>query len=557
MRPLRLAGALRAIAVGIVIAALIDPGWHRARRAVDLVAVVATATTDSAQRARVEAAVPPEFAVSPIPTATTDVTVVVGATTLGEVPTHGRVIVLTPPAQSVSLGFTDVDMPPSVTMGTAVVVRVRGRVTHAATTGLRLALTDGAVTLDAVDLELPVRTAAFDTTLVALPTAAGAWPLRVTATTAHATASWDLLTTVRTTPWRVLVYDARASWLSTFVRRTLEADPRFVVAHRVATAPTVARVAGRPPASLAAADAFTAADVVVIGAPDALPDADVRAVARHLRSGGSVLLLVDSLGGHALRTLSGVERWREESGVATMRDGRGLRLTAARVVMPVVDAEDLEPVLSGDGRVGLFRRGVGRGSLWISTARDAWQFRDASRSDFATLWPQRLEDAALAALPPLDAALEHAVLRPGEVTRLVISADRPQAVAVVVDEHRVAIDSVGDRAFVAVTAPQTEGPHEVTVLGARDSVRLPLVVRADARRDRAPDEALLRAWAEATGGTTLPLDALDALGERLRTIGDADGGAARWHPFRSPWWLLVLSTALSGEWFLRRRHGLA
>jgi hypothetical protein len=33
--------------------------------------------------------------------------------------------------------------------------------------------------------------------------------------------------------------------------------------------------------------------------------------------------------------------------------------------------------------------------------------------------------------------------------------------------------------------------------------------------------------------------------------------AETWHPMRSAWWIIPFALALSGEWWLRRRRGLA
>jgi hypothetical protein len=67
---------------------------------------------------------------------------------------------------------------------------------------------------------------------------------------------------------------------------------------------------------------------------------------------------------------------------------------------------------------------------------------------------------------------------------------------------------------------------------------------------------LLSAWARATGGDTLPADAIDAMPATIARLAAGAGTPARWHPMRSPWWLLVLGLALSAEWALRRRRGL-
>ncbi len=65
----------------------------------------------------------------------------------------------------------------------------------------------------------------------------------------------------------VLVFDARPSWSSTFVRRAIEDDARFIVGYRARLAPSLS--AGTANGRLDAA-ALDLAAVVVIGGPDAL-----------------------------------------------------------------------------------------------------------------------------------------------------------------------------------------------------------------------------------------------------------------------------------------------
>src|SRR6185436_1633434 len=94
--------------------------------------------------------------------------------------------------------------------------------------------------------------------------------------------------------WTVLFHDPRPSWMSTFVRRSIERDSRFVVASRVATSRNVSASAGRPPAGLTDRRSLSVFDVIVVGAPDALSAADVASLEDFMRRrGGSVVLLVD------------------------------------------------------------------------------------------------------------------------------------------------------------------------------------------------------------------------------------------------------------------------
>jgi hypothetical protein len=541
--------ALRAVAVAVAVAGLVDPAITRPRSALREVAVVAVDPADTLLRARVVSALPAPVTVTSAPRATSDATIVLGARRIGEVPVAGRLIVLTPPAREAALYFEAVSVPPQVSLESAAAVRVRLHARNVTGRRVSLALLDGALTVAAVELVLPAPSAVIDTVLTALPQAAGPWALRVSARGGEAVAHWDALTQVQAAPWRVLVFDARAAWLSTFVRRALEADPRFSVTHRVVTAPGVSRAAGPAPASLTDVAQLAQADVVVIGAPDALDAAATRTLERYARSGGAVVLLVDSLGGAALRSLSGVATWRETQGVRTATDARGARLTSARRLAP-------DPSLPAVVEGSVYRAALGRGSVLVSAALDAWQFRDAARSDFALLWPQLIDDAALGTVRGLAAELDQAVLRPGDSLWLSVVATDGDALSLAMGDARRVLPTGPAYRRIGWTAPAAPGSYTLRVGRGTDTVALPLVVHEDARHDALPDEALLAAWANATGGSALPADSLTVLAARLDALM-APAGETSWHPMREPWWILVFALALGAEWYLRRRSGLA
>src|SRR5689334_23013002 len=110
------------------------------------------------------------------------------------------------------------------------------------------------------------------------------WPLAIGARTLHVQAvpvegestaidnQIDVAVDVATRRGSILIFDARPSWSSTFVRRALEDDPRFIVGHRARVAPalTVGTASARLDEQV-----LDATDVAVIGGPDALTAADV------------------------------------------------------------------------------------------------------------------------------------------------------------------------------------------------------------------------------------------------------------------------------------------
>ena len=145
------------------------------------------------------------------------------------------------------------------------------------------------------------------------PLAPGPRVLRVEATPgASEVALFDnALTTgvdVGTSRLPVLIFDARASWGSTFVRRALEDDARFLVEHRARLAPAI--VAGTANGRLEAR-ALDASAVLIVGGPDALTASDVTLIEQFVRvRGGTLVLLPDRApSGNVARLFTG--EWSE------------------------------------------------------------------------------------------------------------------------------------------------------------------------------------------------------------------------------------------------------
>src|SRR5207237_6844110 len=100
-------------------------------------------------------------------------------------------------------------------------------------------------------------------------------------------------------------------YLSTFVRRALEADRRFAVASRVVTSRNVSSAEGQAPSTLADPSLLELYDVIVVGAPAALTPGDVSGLEQFLRRrGGAVLLLYDAAPTRGVHDrLTGVTTW--------------------------------------------------------------------------------------------------------------------------------------------------------------------------------------------------------------------------------------------------------
>jgi len=99
----------------------------------------------------------------------------------------------------------------------------------------------------------------------------------------------DAAATIAAARLPILVFDARPSWSSTFVRRALEDDPRFAVEYRSRIAPAVS--AGTPNGRVDAS-ALDAVGAVIVGGPDALTSEDAGLLERYVRVRGGTLLLL-------------------------------------------------------------------------------------------------------------------------------------------------------------------------------------------------------------------------------------------------------------------------
>jgi hypothetical protein len=158
-------------------------------------------------------------------------------------------------------------------------IPVDAKVLVAGARGRRLSveLVDGDVVVDrrseVVDSDSALRTV----TLAYVPAVAGSTLLRVRARIEKTPLADSATTVVDATEDRfeVLFFYPRASWLSTFVRRGVERDPRFAVMHRVVTSRGVSNTGGAAPVALRDAQALSQYATIVIGAPEQLTEADV------------------------------------------------------------------------------------------------------------------------------------------------------------------------------------------------------------------------------------------------------------------------------------------
>lgn len=358
----------------------------------------------------------------------------------------------------------------------------------------------------------------------------------------------------------VLVFDVRPSWASTFARRALEDDPRFLVEHRVGLGPAVA--AGTRAGRLDA-HALNAASVAMIGSPDGLGASDVALLERFVRvRGGTLILLPDRQPtGPATRLFPGA--WTEQLDAAGSRIG-ALRASEMLRRSPASPFDVILGWAMGSPVIVLSPSGSGR--IVVSGAMDAWRYRDADGGAFDRFWRSLvLESAAMS--PALALEFESAVAAPGG------------QVPIVVRHRRMGAETTTD---VAATATCGAGSSEAVRLwpAGPDGVFTGTVAIDGGQPCRV--EVAVKDGAVATGGlavTTGAIQSVSAVMSKLESgvaqsggvVADAgeEGNVASSlagatastvptavGPMRSPWWMFPFVTCLGVEWWLRRRAGL-
>jgi hypothetical protein len=359
----------------------------------------------------------------------------------------------------------------------------------------------------------------------------------------------------------VLVFDPRPSWASTFVRRSLEDDPRFAVRHRARLGPSLD--AGTAGAALDAAT-LAAVAIAVVSAPDALSANDAVLLDRFVRErGGTLILLPDRApSGAAARLFSG--QWSEHLSPSPVEAGpfRATEILRAEAAAPG------EVVLAAfDGRPVVLVSPAGNGRIVVSGAIDAWRYRGGDGAGFDGFWRSLAAEFAEAGAA-LRMTLDQTIAAPGTDVNFTVrhfAMDTPlarSASAVVrcagAPPRIVRLWPSGPSgAFAGRAAAEGEGACTV-VATAGDDARASggFSVMASPARGVSATLAGLERYAVSTGGHVVRAGDEAALAAHLAAGPAAPPMVASIHPMRSPWWLLPFAGCLAAEWWLRRRGGL-
>jgi hypothetical protein len=595
------ARVLRPIALLIAIAAVVDPAITTNRTSRPDIAIVAADTErDAVLAERVGRELSRSFNVIPAAFAGAAASVVVGT----HLPARysdlaAPVFAIMPEAANGTVAITQVSAPPTSPLDARIVVRAATRAIGARGRTLEITLSAGDLVIDRVTHTVGSDDDVHDILLEYIPAAVGATSLRVTAAFANGvtprdSASVETVVDVRERRWAVLFYDPRPSWLSTFVRRSLERDPRFVVTSRTITSRGISTDVGRPPALENLAEVANH-DAVVIGAPEGLAERDVAALDSYMRRrGGSVVLLYDQRpAGGAHNRLAQVRDWTGAASSAGLvvrnLSADSSTVTTSEVAWPADLPAGARVIARGQSASGaaateslrpvIWQYAAGAGRVVVSGALDAWRFRDRESSDFDDFWRAIIADVASASPPPLELAVEMPVVAPGEMIDVTVSV-RDAVLAGVTAGRAVRttatafLELQGDSAFAPlqvplspdaavgtlsgpVRAPDQPGIHRLVATADGNSADIPVLVTSQPKRVHRDEREMLAAWSGSTAGSALQASQLDELRPLLLQAAHTQSRRERWYPMRSAWWILPFAAALAGEWWIRRRRGLA
>ena len=402
------------------------------------------------------------------------------------------------------------------------------------------------------------------------PLDGGARTLRIEATPAEGEAITidnvlDVGVPVMTARVRALVFDARPSWNSTFVRRALEDDPRVSVEHRARVAPAL--TTGTRSGVLDAATLETT-PVAIVGDPDALTAADVALLERFVRvRGGSLILLPERrITGPATRLLAG--EWSEHlvpapEQVGALQASELLRATnlpvGATVVARSASAASIVAMPLGNGRV------------IVSGAMDAWRYRDQGSvigdqgNSFDRFWTSLVVEAATAGAS-LQIEIGSVLAAAGERVPFTIRTRsfeaRPsaemKATARCGDDSPTAI-RVWPTGAIGEFAGQMSIGDTTCELEATTGDQIARAFVAASRQPmRGVDSTLakLERSIVSGGGAVSAQGDEAAFASKLMTSFTPTSQIVSVRPMRAWWWMLPFAGCLAVEWWLRRRNGL-
>lgn len=560
--------ACRAAAIVIAVVAVIDPQWVVAREAPVRVVLSTTAGATADDVERVKNALTDAFQVEPAASPSTAMRLVVGRTPPAT-PEDGLTFVVTPDASD------NVAEIRAVTVADESSLDAVGRVTvtiavpaQAGTTELVLSLLADGVPVETLTESVGPEAGSVVRDLSFVSSRVGLARLRVSTRLGDGPESHaDVTTEVTRRILRVLFFDARPSWAATFLRRSLEDDPRFDVVVRSLTSRGVAADAGAPPASLDRAEELAPFDLVVVSTPELLSDRAAAALEGYLRDReGAVVVLPGEQTAPVLARLTGVPTWTAERRPALENvTAAAGSWTASEFLWPGRFPQGAEPLTGclSPGRCAVWRVPLGGGRVIVSSALDGWRTRSAESSAFASFWRSVVGDEAAATPGPIEITLLSRTVEPG--ARVSAHVDAIDAGALRAEWQNTEGTVQPVRLWPAQTgghaaefrAPAVPGRYRLVVTGAASEARAEFMV-VEAGRHVEPVPASgdrLAAFASSRGGAVIPMADVTTLPERLFAVAPSRVRDTPSNPMRSPWWMIPFAGLLATEWWSRRRRG--
>lgn len=560
----------RLLAILIAVAGAVDPAITSNQRVKPDVAIVAgSGPGDDALADRVARELSSSFTVVRGPFAGAAAVVsagdrVPGSAALFESPAFA--VVPEPTASHVTIEHVIAPARLHVHARAALTVDVRAR--QAAGRRVTVTVRQGAVAVDESTFDAASADETRRIALTIAPAAVGVTPLEIVAAIDGTPASdaASVAVDVRSDRRAVLVFDGRPSWMSTFVRRALEADPRFVVTSRVVTSREASIDRGAPPPAALDLASLSLFDAVVVGAPDALSTRDVAGLDAFLRDrGGAVVLLLDeSPGDRPFARLLDVRKWEHAELESPKALTAAADLSVTEIAWPAALPPGAAVLASADQRPAIWRTPTGPGRLVVSGALDAWRARDASSLAFDRFWRSLVADAAMATPPIADVTLTPPLIEPGARTQISVTLAPGRAPAgddpliATLGDTRVRLRP-GERAghFTGtLRGPDTAGTYPIRVSGQGYDASASLVVATRPAAASAIDRDLLAAWTSSLGGQVVPESQLSSLIPAISRVLAPPIRSETWYLMRSAWWILPFTLALGFEWLMRRRSGL-
>ena len=357
----------------------------------------------------------------------------------------------------------------------------------------------------------------------------------------------------------VLVFDARPSWISTFVRRALEDDARFTVGHRARVAPSLTSGTAGSRLDGAVLDQIA---LLVIGGPDALTASDASLIETFVRVRGGTLVLLPEQ-----RTAGAAEKlflgtWTEHLSSTPERVGA---LYATEILR--AGDEPLATVIAQSGsKPAIVSMPAGNGRIIISGAMDAWRHRDKDANAFDRFWRSLVAEGA-AAGAPLSATFDRTLTARGARTRFTIH-DRRMTPITSVEGN--AIVRCGDQAASVVRLRPTgvmgdfSGEAAVGESGACaiemsvDGRQLTAGFAVADHPNRGTNATLNKLVNAVSRTSGIVINSGEEAGmiDMLERDARPSSQVVSARPMRSPWWMIPFALCLTAEWWLRRRDGL-